>query len=331
MAFKPAVKRKLKARVALDGPTGSGKTYTGLKLLRALCGTKGKIAVIDTEHKTASKYLGDAIDKFDVEEFETFEPQRYIDAIQAAADAGYDGLLIDSYSHAWAGKGGALEMVDAAAQRISASSRSGKEDKFGAWREVTPVHNELVEAMIRFPGHLVVTMRSKMAYEKAEGGKVIKLGMQPIQRDGVEYEFDVVCDMDVNHNLVVSKTRCRPLDGKMFKKPTGEDVAKPLLKWLNEGAEAPASDPMPTQVAEAAARVINDAAKVLDTSVASVSPIPQTPAQDGLLRIMDSEDEKQLASAAAFIKKLDLTDMERSELLKEYKAKKAAIAKLAKG
>jgi DNA polymerase III delta prime subunit len=246
MAFQKAVKRKLKARVALCGPTGAGKTFTGLKLLRALVGETGKVAVIDTENKTASKYLGDAIDNFDADEFETFELERYIKAIKSAAEAGYDGLLIDSLTHAWAGKGGALEKVDAvAAAQAARGWGGGKKDNFSAWREVTPLHNELVETMIRFPGHLVVTMRSKMAYEKDESGKIRKLGMAPIQRDGVEYEFDVVCDIDVDHNVIVSKTRCKSLDGKVFKKPEGETVARPLLAWLNDGAEVKEEQPAP--------------------------------------------------------------------------------------
>jgi DNA polymerase III delta prime subunit len=247
MAFHKAAKRKLKARVAVCGPTGAGKTWTGLQLLRSLVGEHGKIAVIDTENKTASKYLGDAIDDFDVDEFESFELERYIKAIKAAAEAGYDGLLVDSLTHAWAGKGGALEKVDSvAAAQAARGWANGKKDNFSAWREVTPLHNELVETLIRFPGHLVVTMRSKMEYAKDENGKIRKLGMAPIQREGVEYEFDVVCDMDVDHNLIVSKTRCKALDGKMFKKPEGESLAKPLLSWLNDGAEeAPKPAPQP--------------------------------------------------------------------------------------
>jgi hypothetical protein len=247
MAFQKAVKRKLKARVAICGPTGSGKTFTGLRLLRALVGPQGKLAVIDTENRTAAKYLGDAIDDFDVDEFDTFSPERYVKAIREAAKAGYDGLLVDSLTHAWSGKDGALEQVDAAARRQAARS-GGKENNFAAWRDVTPMHNELVETMIRFPGHLVVTMRSKMAYEQVDG-KIRKLGMAPIQRDGVEYEFDVVGDVDVDHVFVISKTRCRAIDGKTFKKPSGEDIATPLLAWLDDGAEEKKEDPAPTAAA----------------------------------------------------------------------------------
>lgn len=333
MAFQTAVKKKLLARVAIDGPTGAGKTYTGLKLVRALVGPKGRIAVIDTEHKTASKYLGEAIDTFDVEEFETFEPQRYIDAIKAAAEAGYDGLLIDSYSHAWAGKGGALEMVDSFAAAAAARGRAGgKQDNFSAWREVTPVHNELVETMIRFPGHLVVTMRSKMAYEKGSDGKIQKLGMAPVQRDGVEYEFDVVCDMDVAHNLIVSKSRCRPLDGKHFKKPTGDDLAKPLLKWLNEGVDVPVvREVVQTPAPQPATDNVNRAAEILDAKVTSVSPAAGTPAEIAANMIAESTDDKSLAAAAAHIKGLKgISEEERKLLLVDYKAKKQRFADLKK-
>lgn len=332
MAFKSAVKKKMLARVAIDGPTGSGKTYTGLKLIRALVGEKGRIAVIDTEHKTAAKYLGDAIDTFDVDEFDTFEPQRYIDAIKAAAKEGYDGLLVDSYSHAWAGKGGALEMVDnAAAAAAGKGWGGGKKDSFSAWREVTPIHNELVETLIRFPGHLVVTMRSKMAYEKTADGKIQKLGMQPIQRDGVEYEFDIVMDMDVKHTLIINKSRCRALDGKVFKKPDGNDIATPLLKWLDDGAVTEVQTPAAPNVEEVAAANVSKAIEVLDGKVESVKPLPTTPAEQASIRIGEAKSVKELASVASFIKGLKgITVEERKLLLVDYTATKAKLAALAK-
>jgi hypothetical protein len=348
MAFKEAVKRKLKARVAIDGPTGAGKTWSALKLARALVGKKGKIAVIDTEHKTASKYLGEAIDTFDVDEFESFEIPAYIKAIKAAD--GYDALVVDSLSHAWAGKGGALEKVDEAAAKIAATSRSGKQDNFGAWREITPMHNELVETLIRFPGHLIVTMRSKMAYEKGADGKIVKLGMQPIQRDGVEYEFDVVCDMDIKHNLIVNKTRCSALDHKMFKADKdgiGEALAKPLLKWLNEGAvpevQTPAEKPVPEAVQQLVAdpdpvaptpeENIAKAAAELGGTVEKTERIGANKAkylQEAIEKVSQAIEKatskKDLKEAAEQVKKIEgLPEDERKKLLHTWKVKDKAV------
>lgn len=230
MAFQKATKERAKLRLALIGPAGSGKTYTALNIASNL---GSKIAVIDTERGSASLY-SDKFD-FDVLELQTFEPEGYIAGIRDAADSGYDVLIIDSLSHAWSGKGGILEFVDNAARR------SGGGNSFSAWRDATPKHNALVESILAVPIHVIVTMRSKMEYvqeKDAKTGKttVRKVGLQPIQREGLEYEFTVTADLDIEHNMIISKTRCDAIVDKVFNK-AGKDVAQILLDWLNTGGE----------------------------------------------------------------------------------------------
>lgn len=236
MQFQKATKERAKARIALVGPSGSGKTYTALKLATGL---GSNIAVIDTENGTASKYADEF--EFSTLNLVEFGPLTYVDAIQAAEQAGFDVLIIDSLSHAWMGRGGALEMVDKEAAR----SNSG--NSFAAWRKVTPLHNALVDALVQCDLHLIVTMRSKTDYvlQPNERGKMEprKVGMAPIQRDGLEYEMDIVGDMDLDHNLVVSKTRCRTLDGYVVNKPD-EKMAHIIKDWLTDGA-APTPRPVP--------------------------------------------------------------------------------------
>lgn len=221
--FQKAKKSQSKLRLALVGPSGSGKTYTALTIGKAL---GQPIAVIDTERGSASKYAGD-VAEFDVCELESFEPERYIKAIESAAAAGYPVLVIDSLSHAWSGTGGALDQVD---------RRGGK---FQAWRDVTPMHNALIDAILAYPGHVIATMRVKTAYEvsKDEKGRteVVKLGLEPVQRAGCEYEFDVVGDLDQKHTLKITKSRCSVLADRVIRNP-GADVAETLLAWLSDGA-----------------------------------------------------------------------------------------------
>lgn len=228
--FHKATRTQSRLRLALAGPAGSGKTMTMLKIAATIAGDK-PVAVIDTERGSASKY-SDQFD-FDVLELETYHPQNYIDAIQAAADDGYGALGIDSLSHAWMGKDGALELVDRAAKRSQSGSNS-----FGAWREVTPLHNALVDAMLRANLHIIVTLRSKQDYvqEKDDRGRttVRKIGLAPVQRDGLEYEFDVYGDLDAENTLLIGKTRCPELQGAVIPKP-GEPLAKTLLAWLGQG------------------------------------------------------------------------------------------------
>ena len=228
--FKKAEKTQSRLRLALCGPAGSGKTYTSLALASEL----GRVAVLDTERGSASKYADRFA--FDVVELEDYHPHKYCEVIREAARAGYDALVIDSLTHAWSGKGGALDLKD----KATARSRSG--NSYTAWREVTPLHNQLVDTILGADLHVIVTMRSKTEYvleDNGKGGKTPrKVGMAPIQRDGMEYEFDVVGDMDWSHNLVVSKTRCEALAGAVIAKP-GKELAQTLAEWVGQGAPAP--------------------------------------------------------------------------------------------
>ena len=255
--FHKATKEKCKARVCLCGVSGSGKTYTALRLATAM---GGKVAVVDSERGSASKYA-DEFDFDTCDDMSDFSPKSYIDAIKAAEKAGYDIIVVDSLTHAWAGSGGALEMVDAAAARSRGNS-------YAAWREVTPWHNKLVDAMVQSSSHIICTLRTKSDYvlETVNGKQVPKkVGMAPIQREGMEYEFDVVGDLDLAHTLTITKTRCKPLDGRQFQLP-GEDVAEILNKWVNSG-EAPkaraAAKPEPASVAAPVGSVSAEAQKVL--------------------------------------------------------------------
>ena len=239
MSFKRAVKYDAKIRMALAGPAGSGKTYTALKLATRF---GGKIAVVDTEHGSASKYAD--LFAFDTLELTTFSPLTYVEAIKAAEAAGYNVLVIDSLSHAWMGKEGALEQVDRASAR-------NKGNSYVAWRDVTPMHNSLIDAMLASACHIIVTMRSKTEYVMTPDDRgrqtVKKVGMAPVQRAGMEYEFDIVADLDTDHNMVVSKSRCFAVADAVVNKPKAAWMGA-VIAWLTDGApvvEAPVTRPEP--------------------------------------------------------------------------------------
>jgi hypothetical protein len=258
LKFTKATKKQAKLRMAIDGPSGSGKTYTALRIATAL---GQRVAVIDSERGSASKYADQF--EFDVLELDgDFAPNTYSEAIRAAGAEGYDVIIVDSLSHAWEG---ALEEVDKVVKR----SRSG--NSFNAWKDVTPMHNRLVQTILSSTAHVVVTMRVKTEWvqERDERtGKLApkKVGMAPIQRAGVEYEFDVVGDLDLEHNLIISKTRCPKLDGGVFPRP-GPEVAAVLSEWLSDGV---AAEPM-TQLAESVSLVMAE----LEAKFASVND-PET-------------------------------------------------------
>ncbi|MFN3242082.1 MAG: ATP-binding protein [Planctomycetota bacterium] len=226
MQFKKAVKSESRLRMALVGPSGAGKTYTALKFASAFA--QKRVALIDTERGSASKYA-DTFD-FDVLDLENHSPIQFVKAIAAAANTGeHDVLVIDSLSHAWMGRGGALEQVDRQASTMKGNS-------FGAWASVTPLHNQLIDAMIGAPLHVIATMRAKSEWLQDvddRGKKVIrKVGTQAVQRDGMEFEFDVVAEMEPRNNeLVVTKTRCPALAEHHEQKPD-DAIPRILLEWL---------------------------------------------------------------------------------------------------
>jgi len=231
--FQKAERKKARLRLALCGPAGSGKTYSALLIAQGL---GGRIALIDTEHESGSLYA-------DLCEFDTasltppYTPEKYRNAIQAAEQAGYSVLIIDSFSHAWAGEGGLLDMHDKAA----AAMRSG--NSFTAWREITPQHNALVEAVLGARLHVIATLRTKTAYDLVDDGngkkKPVKIGLAPVQREGVDYEFTCVFDMSIDsHVATASKDRTRLFDGKHF--TPGIETGQTLVNWLETGIDADA-------------------------------------------------------------------------------------------
>jgi hypothetical protein len=248
LRFRPATKKAAKLRLALIGGSKSGKTYTALRIAQALV-PGGRVALIDTEHGTASKYAGYAGQPgdehppfaFDALDLETFHPNDYIRAIRDAEAAGYDALIIDSFSHEWIGKDGALELVDRAAKKYQGNS-------YVAWGDVTPLHREVIETILKSPLHIVVTMRAKTEYVlESRNGKQVprKIGIAPIQRDGIEYEFDVAGELNQDHELEITSSRCPALDAKVFKR-AGADVAQILRGWLSSDVAAPPAAPAAT-------------------------------------------------------------------------------------
>jgi hypothetical protein len=229
--FAPATRKKIKARLALMGVSGAGKTYTGLRIAR---GFGEPFAVIDTERGSASKYAGVHGLTFDTLQLRRFDPRDLIKALAAAADAGYGTVLIDSLTHFWNGTDGTLQQVDRAAKKGYGGNT------FAGWSEGTPLQNSMVDALLSYPGHVIATMRAhtEWSLERNDRGQLEpkRLGTRPQQRKGVEYEFDVVGLMDTDNTLTVIKSRCPDLHSAVIARPDGGAVAKTMLAWLNDGA-----------------------------------------------------------------------------------------------
>jgi hypothetical protein len=237
MVFKKAERKKAKLKLAIAGPSGSGKTMSALRLAQ---GIGGKIAVIDTENGSASLYA----DRFEFDTLPLYPPyttEKYLAAMDAAVRAGYELVIIDSISHQWAGEGGVLN------RKEQMDARGG--NSYTNWGKLTPEQEKFKSAILHYPAHLIVTMRSKQDYILVENDKgkqaPRKVGMAPVQREGMEYEFTTVFDVAMNHEAAVSKDRTSIFNDQHFM--VTEKTGEALKAWLNSGA-----DVTPVQQAPAA-------------------------------------------------------------------------------
>lgn len=230
--FKKATKAQAKLRAAVFGPSGAGKTFTSLRVATGLAGDGGRIAVIDTERGSASKYADRF--SFDVLELEDQSIDGYVAAIREAGAAGYTVLVIDSLSHGWQTL---LEEIE----KLAKAKYRG--NTWSAWSEGTPLQRRLVQAILAYPGHVLATMRSKTEWTTVDDGRGKKspqrVGLAPEQGKGVEYEFDLLVEISTEHIANVIKDRTGKFQDKLLEKP-GEQFGRELAAWLADGDPTPA-------------------------------------------------------------------------------------------
>lgn len=232
MQINKARRTKVKLKLNLSAPSGSGKTMSALRLAKGLVGDLEKVCVIDTENKSASLY--DNLGEFSTIDLAApFSPERYIEAIEAVEQAGFECIIIDSVSHEWEGEGGAKDINDKLAQL------KYKGNTWAAWNETTPRHDKFVNKILQSPCHIITCCRSKMETVMGDGKKVHKVGMKDMQRDGWEYELSISLSLDRDtHFATPSKDRSRLFEGKdsfMITEKTGEMIRE----WCENGIEAP--------------------------------------------------------------------------------------------
>lgn len=311
MTFTKAVRQRVKARIGICGPAGSGKTMSALRLAFGIVGPDGKIAVLDTENESASLYahLGD----YDTDVIKPpFTVDKYINGIREAERTGYDLLIIDSLSHAWAGTGGILEYVDAKAD-------AAKGNKFAGWREATPKHNSLVDAMLQSPMHIIATMRSKTEYilvEDEKGKKVPKkVGMAPVQREGMDYEFTLVFDVDQErHMATASKDRTELFDD-FFGKLT-EEHGKTIRQWLDSGKTGQMSTSLPEQQPAEPTYINEDQLQELESRIKGAgADMEKFLAYMGIKRLQDLPAERLADAIQALNEKATRNDRPATKVM----------------
>lgn len=254
--FRKAERKRAKLRLGISAPAGAGKTLGSLLIAYGIVRSThpewsedqiwGKIALIDTEEGSGELYVGTKKHGVTVGEFlykrisAPFSVAKYIEALHGAERAGAEVVIEDSISHAWAASGGILDKQGQIADR--------SKNSYTAWRFVTPEHNAFIDSMLQSPAHIIATMRSKTEYvmEVNEKGRQQprKVGMAPVQREGMEFEFTVVFDISFDSVARAIKDRTdlfSRVDGAgrlerrefMITSETGSE----LYNWLNTGAE----------------------------------------------------------------------------------------------
>jgi hypothetical protein len=222
MKLQTAQRKRVKIKMGLQGPSGSGKTMSALLTALGLCNNWSKIAVIDTENHSAELYAH--LGSYNVLPISPpFTPEKYIEALGVCQDAGMEVIIIDSLTHEW--------------EYLLDYHSSLQGNSFANWSKVTPRHNEFVQKILQSSAHVIATMRTKQDYVLSEkNGKMVpeKVGLKTVQRDGMDYEFTLVFDLDIKNNATSSKDRT----GMFFGKPEHKlsfETGKLINEWCNNG------------------------------------------------------------------------------------------------
>lgn len=229
MELQTAQRKRTSIKMAIQGPSGNGKTYSALLTAYGLTEDWNKVAVIDTENGSSNLYS--SLGSYKVLSLsQPYSPERYIEAISTCEAAGMEAIILDSITHEW--------------EYLLEYHGSLPGNGFTNWSKITPRHNDFINKIVHSPVHIIATVRTKQDYVLTDkNGKQVpeKVGLKSIQRDGVEYEFTLVFDLDVRNNAVATKDRT----GLFFGRPEHKlsvDTGRQIKEWITTGAEITVKD-----------------------------------------------------------------------------------------
>lgn len=248
-AFRPAIRENVGLLIGLAGASGSGKTYTAMRLASGIAGGK-PFAVIDTEAGRA-KHYADAF-KFDHGDLAPpFRPGAYADAIHAADKAGYPVIVVDSMTHEWAGEGGVLDWQAEEFERLGGREAT----KLLSWAKPKQGHKAMVQRLLQVRAHLILCFRAeeKVDMVKEDG----KTKIVPKEGPGGFKGWLPICEKNLPYELTASfllmaerpgvpvpmklQEQHRPLFP--LNVPITEESGARIAEWARGGTAAPKPAP----------------------------------------------------------------------------------------
>lgn len=256
--FKQAVRGEVGLLIGLVGASGSGKTYSAMRIAAGIVGKGQRFAVIDTEARRALHYA----DKFAFDHCELsapFRPANYADAIRAADQAGYKAIVVDSVSHEWAGEGGILDWQEEELTRMAGDDYRKREAcKMAAWIKPKMAHKQMVQRLLQSHAHLILCFRAeeKTKMEKDQSGKtqIIPIGWQPVCSKEMPYELTVSFLLKDEKPGIGNPIKLQEQHKAIF--PTGklldESAGQSVAEWAKGSPSAPTPPPDPKPSVEMA-------------------------------------------------------------------------------
>lgn len=285
--FSPAVRAQVSILIALAGASGSGKTFSALRLAKGMA-PAGKIAFIDTEARRGLHYAGQ-FDFLHTDMRPPFKPERFIQAIRAAEDVGAEVVIIDSFSHEYDGDGGILDWADHLAE-------SGVKSP-GNWKEPKLAHKKMMNALLQCRASLIFCLRADEKIEIVrEAGKTLvrPLGWVPICEKRFMYEmtasFTLTPDRPgIPHFDLPHKLQSQHRGMFTDKEPISEQAGRALAEWAKGG------DPSPQQQPNGTVRTAADQPAPAPSTGAGEVQSADEYAERWAVILDDAKDAQQLA------------------------------------
>lgn len=264
--FRPAVRDRVGLLIAIAGASGTGKTFSALRLATGLAGDGGRIAFIDTEAGRAKHYADQfAFDHGDLTP--PFSPARYLEAITAADKAGYDVIVIDSMSHEYEGDGGIIDMAESAAASGVKTPKN--------WIKPKGEHKRLVSRLLQCRSHLVFCLRAqeKMRIDKGDNGKPVIIAADDLP---VEERWQPICEKRFMYEMATSLVLTPAAPGVPIPvkiqdqhraffpagRPISEEMGRALAEWARGGS--PSAPEIDADLVPKALSVANDGRAVFN-------------------------------------------------------------------